>query len=200
MSSNISTKIEDISPNSSPNEFHYELTPTQIQGTPPLTQVLMNDNKATGLLSWSGQRIETIKTPPIKHYIGSDPSPKINTQDTNKFYIFINKISQVNTLQGVRAQSVKTRHFYPRSYMPGNYQIEGIAKSQVDYQNLANFIREHHKKNMIGGLDLTIDKNNVLRGYNYLMRLQIPNEKIDAIGWIPKFSLDKKGVFAPVPS
>lgn len=105
------------------------------------------------------------------------------------FSLWIMSLKQNNQLEGPRAQSRLTRHFYPRSYGPGELIVSGRAASQKNLQDLAIFIRGHQSSIVNGGVQ--IDKK--------MMTLVIPTEGIFLQGFIPRFNLIKRGVFAPIP-
>lgn len=115
-----------------------------------------------------------------------------NRADTTVYHsLWVNDISQSLELTGTPAQSTWTRKFYPRSFAPGAITVNGVCSSQRDYQDLANFIRSHH-------IDLMATSNPI--PFAKFMRLSIPSEALSVRGWIPKFTISKKGVFEPAPN
>lgn len=119
-----------------------------------------------------------------------------NTSETK--YLWITKIAQTNELSGPTYNSKNTRHFYPRSYGPGDYQITGVAQSQEDYQLISRFIRKHQEQMVSGVKQIYVDQATI-GSYKYLMNLIIPSENIFVQGWINSFTINKKGVFDPAP-
>lgn len=119
-------------------------------------------------------------------------------KQTHKLWVM--KVSQDNRLSGAKHQSRIKAHFYPRAHAPGNMMLSGRCHSQEDYQQLAKFIRIHHR-HIINAPDTEMfhrfDNGNP--GYLRLLRLSIPSENIYIRGWVDTFMIQKKGVFEPAP-
>jgi hypothetical protein len=119
---------------------------------------------------------------------------------TNQFSFYIERMSQPFTLSGASAQTRLRKQFFPRGYSPGNLSITGRVTSQDALQGLAKFIRDHHVTlvNTPGSMAFTrLDSKTP--GYNRLMFLYVVGEGISYRGWIPRFTINKKGVFEPAP-
>jgi len=120
-------------------------------------------------------------------------SKKLFSQD-----LWIEKLTQDNGIEGQSYQSRFTRHFYPRYYSPGNLSVSCITNSQEKYQEMAMFIRSHHK--FMANLPTSTYANAFDNGMSpFLMTLSIPNEGILMQGIVDSFNLNKKGVFDPAP-
>lgn len=119
---------------------------------------------------------------------------------TPSISLWITHLQQDNQLVGPTAQSRNTRHFYPRSYGPGDLIIQGIAPDQHSYQELAAFIRGHQEY-LLTNLKPTISSGNdkYISKYQGLLNLNIPSEQIYYFGWVGTFMLQKRGVFEPAP-
>lgn len=113
--------------------------------------------------------------------------------------INITSITQPHTLDGTSAQSVKQRHFYPRSHIPGNIQVAGICLSQDEYQRLSRFIRVHQKAILDTPNDVRYQFPNSTDS-KLLMLLDVPTEQTQWKGFVEKFGMVKKGVFVPAPT
>lgn len=112
--------------------------------------------------------------------------------------LYVTGIEQPHQVSGTRVQSQHTAHWYPRSYQPGDIQVTIRCRTQLDYQHLANFVRLHHRLLLeTPGLRFSGKANSV--GLRHLMLLSIPSEYIIARGWIPTFTISKRGVFDPAP-
>ena len=119
----------------------------------------------------------------------------------NVFYLhtlWVTVVTQPHEISGQRRQSMHQAHWYPRSYQPGNYTITIRCRTQEDYQRLSNLVRLHHTVMMsTPGLRFSGKANSV--GLRHMMRLRIPSEAINVYGWIPNFTITKRGVFDPAP-
>lgn len=131
---------------------------------------------------------ETNRTGYISYY-----SDKLYSQS-----LWVTNINQQNSLDGQSYQSKFTRHFYPRYYSPGEYTITCIASSQELYQQVAQFVRAHHKVLSSYTLNATNQNPNIIS--NTFMNLIIPFEQINVMGFIENFKLTKRGVYDPAPS
>lgn len=113
--------------------------------------------------------------------------------------IWVMKIEQGHQLSGIAAQSAVTKHFYPRSYAPGQLTVSGRCRTEIEYQRLARFIRNHHRS-IINSQYTNFARTSLnAPGYNLLLKLSIPDEGILIRGWVPNFSITKKGYFNPAP-
>jgi len=156
----------------------------------PVTEGIPTTSKNTtqGVKSASNSYLQFTRRTPRGH------------SHTYTFQLWITKISQDNMLSGITAQSATTRHFYPRSYGPGDYQVVGIMPSQELYQELAVWIRLHQEYviNSFAINTTKLETRSVIDSSG-LLTLKIPSEQINVVGWISYFSLIKTGVFAPAP-
>lgn len=119
----------------------------------------------------------------------------------NKLYVhtlWITEIAQEHNITGKRAQSMHVAHWYPKSYAPGDIQITVRCRTQKDYQRLANLVHFHHHTMLeTPGLRFSGRRNST--GLRHLMLLRVPSESLTIHGWIPTFTLTKRGVFDPAP-
>jgi len=111
-------------------------------------------------------------------------------------------IEQALNLKVIKGVSRLATMVYPRSYMPGNYEIKGMCETQQSYHELSFFIRTHQRA--IAEAPAT-DRFARVRsgntsGYARLLRLAIPSEGIYVRGWVEKFGVINKGVFDPAPT
>jgi len=116
------------------------------------------------------------------------------------FDIYIEKLSQPLQLTGTTAQLRLQRQFYPRAFSPGNASITARATSQDDMQSFSKFIRDHHLQlvNTPGSVAFTTaDQSSA--GFQRLLQLQVDGEDILWNGWVPNFTMQKKGVMEPAP-
>lgn len=113
--------------------------------------------------------------------------------------INITSITQPHTLSGASAQSVKQRHFYPRSHIPGDVAVAGICLSQDEYQQLSKFIRIHQKAILDTPNDVRYQFPNS-QDSKLLMLLDVPTEQTQWRGFVSQFGMIKKGVFVPAPT
>ena len=113
--------------------------------------------------------------------------------------IWVDVVSQTNQLSGESSQSRMTKHFYPRAHMPGNYVIEGTCESQSAYAKLAQFIRKHQLAMMNQPVGQDFSRIASHTGYRRLLTLSIPTESIWIRGFVPRFTIQRHGVFEPAP-
>lgn len=115
------------------------------------------------------------------------------TDDTTNvkqtYRMWVNEVAQTHTLAGTDSQSKLYKHFYPRSYSPGDVSITGRVPLQKDYDNLGEYIRKHHLVLMrSSGLSNTGSPNSQIP----LMRLAIPSEGLYVEGIIKTFRAGAK--------
>lgn len=112
--------------------------------------------------------------------------------------LYLNEVNAVHALTGDTAQSRWTRHFYPRTYAQGVYNLTVHCTSQEDLGALGTFVRRNHRAliSRAGNFAVNDPSDN---GYRRLMLLAIPGENIMARGWVPNIMILKKGVFEPAP-
>jgi hypothetical protein len=119
----------------------------------------------------------------------------------NKHFIhtlWVEQLEQPHQVTGSRHQSLHVNHWYPKSYAPGNLTITVRCSSQRDYQHLANFIRRHHRLMLeTPGLRFSGKANST--GLRHLLLFRMPSENLTLRGWVPTFTLTKRGVFDPAP-
>lgn len=113
---------------------------------------------------------------------------------------YIEQTSQPFALSGTSAQTRLHKQFFPKGYSPGNMTVTARATSQDEYQTFAKFVRDHHVTmvNTPGSMAFT-RVDTTTPGYNRLMRLYVVGEDILYRGWIPSFTITKKGVMEPAP-
>lgn len=119
----------------------------------------------------------------------------------NKQYIhalWVIAISQPHQINGSRHQSMHQAHWYPRSYAPGDITVETRCRTQRDYQRLSNLVRLHHRV-MLETPGLRFSNRVNTTGRRHLMLLHIPSENITVRGWIPSFTITKRGVHDVAP-
>lgn len=138
------------------------------------------------------------------------PTTRKNKRQTNaglSFYrknvqylhtLWVTEIEQPHTMNGSRHQSAHVAHWYPRSYQPGDLSVTIRCRTQADYQRLTNMVRLHHRTMMeIPGLRFSGRANST--GLRHLLRFHLPSESINVHGWIPSWTLTKKGVHEVAP-
>lgn len=119
---------------------------------------------------------------------------------THSVQVYIEKFSQPLTLSGTTAQTRLSRQFYPRAFSPGNGNITARATSQAEMQRFSKFVRDHHITMVNTPSTMAFTRTDSQSpGYQRLMRLYIAGEDILWRGWIPNFTLSKKGVMEPAP-
>lgn len=112
--------------------------------------------------------------------------------------ITITSLSQQLQLEGSTAQSRRMRHFYPRAHMPGDIVVEGICRSQDEYQQLAYFIR-HNQWAILGTPNGNFQRFDNIASQR-LLKLDVPTENNHWRGFVKNFGMTKKGVFQPAPT
>lgn len=119
---------------------------------------------------------------------------------THSVQVYIEEFSQGLTLSGSSVQTRLNKQFYPRAFSPGNGVITARATSQNEYQRFAKFVRDHHITMINTPSTMAFTRgDSESPGYQRLMRLYIAGEGILWRGWIPNFTLNKKGVMEPAP-
>lgn len=63
---------------------------------------------------------------------------------TLTYNMWVMEYSQTHALAGTSAQSKMFKHYYPKSYSPGNVSVIGRVRTQSDYNNLGTYIRNFH--------------------------------------------------------
>jgi hypothetical protein len=119
---------------------------------------------------------------------------------THQLPLYIQSIAQPLQVTGSTAQGRVSRQFYPRAHAPGDIAVNGQCLSQADYQRLALFIREHQRMliNTPGTVMFNRTSTNS-EGYRRLMKLYVIKEGVLVRGFIPRFTITKKGHFDPAP-
>lgn len=112
--------------------------------------------------------------------------------------LWITELEQPHQINGRRVQSVHQAHWYPRSYAPGDISVTIRCRTQEDYQRLANLARFHHQT-MLETPGLRFSGRAGTTGLRHLMLLRVPSEALTIRGWIPSFTITKRGVFDPAP-
>lgn len=110
------------------------------------------------------------------------------------YRMWVMEYSQPHILSGSDSQAKLYKHFYPRSYSPGDVAVQGRVPTQQDYNNLAEFIRKHHLVLMRSPGQSNISGTSQLR----LMRFCIPTENFYVEGIIKTFRAGAKR-FAVAP-
>jgi hypothetical protein len=117
-----------------------------------------------------------------------------------QFNLWVMRLEQPHMLTGATYQSRTKRHFYPRSYAPGDITVGGRLPHEESLQNLSLYIRKHQRAVLnVPNAERFARVNPKAPGFQRLMRLSIPSENILVRGWIPDFSITKKGVFNVAP-
>jgi hypothetical protein len=112
--------------------------------------------------------------------------------------LWVTRIEQPHQVSGARHQSQHQAHWYPKSYQPGDISVTVRCRTQEDYQRLANLVRLHHRTLLeTPGLRFSGKKNST--GLRHLMLFRVQSEAISVRGWIPSFTISKKGVFDVAP-
>lgn len=112
----------------------------------------------------------------------------IGKTTTLRFNMYVMEYSQPHALSGAAQQSKLFKHFYPKSYTPGDITVIGRVVSQDDYNNLAVFIRGFHLNLMNAG-----GSSNASNGEQIpLMHLYIDGEGINIDGLILSFEAGAK--------
>jgi hypothetical protein len=120
--------------------------------------------------------------------------------NTNSLPLYVNVITQPFALGGSTAQGRLSRQFYPRAHSPGDITVEGQCLSQSDLQSLGLFIREHQRAMVVTPNNLMFNRiSTKSQGYRRLMQLWIDGEGILVRGFVPQFTVSKRGVFDPSP-
>jgi len=121
-----------------------------------------------------------------------------HTPPTSTHNIIITSIEQGLQLDGSTAQSRRMRQFYPRSHVPGDLVVNGICRSQEEYQQLAYFIR-HNQWAILGTPGGNFQRIHSV-STNRLLLLDVPTENNQWRGFIKTFGMTKKGVHDPAPT
>lgn len=110
------------------------------------------------------------------------------------FRFWLMEVSQAHALSGKVVQAKMFSHFYAKSYAPGAVSITGRVRTQVQYDQLAEFIRAHQKLMVSQSGRSNAPGTDAIS----LMTLGIPDENLYYAGWIPTFSGGAKR-FNPAP-
>lgn len=106
------------------------------------------------------------------------------------FNLWVMEYSQPHHLAGSDAQSKLYKHFYPRSYAPGNITVKGRVPDQEVYDNLAKYIRSHHELLMDPRVS---GASNLNSGTQLpLFSFGVPSEGIAVQGFIVNFEAGAK--------
>lgn len=90
---------------------------------------------------------------------------------------------QTHGLTGSKFQSHTWQHFYSKNYTAGQLHITGRVRYQEQYDQLAQFIRDHQFL-----MVTQIGASNDGKGDEIsLLFLSIPSENLSWTGWIPSF-------------
>lgn len=105
-----------------------------------------------------------------------------------RYNMWVMEYSQPHAVSGSSSQSKMYKHFYPRSYSPGNISVIGRVRDQHDYNNLAIFIRKFHQNLMAAP-----GASNLSNGRQIpLMTLFIADEGINVQGIVGSFEAGAK--------
>jgi hypothetical protein len=119
---------------------------------------------------------------------------------TQSFNVYIETFTQPLQLSGSTQQTRLSRQFYPRAFSPGNGQIGARATSQDELQRFSKFVRDHHITMINTPSSMAFTRgDSESPGYQRLMRLYVVGEDILWRGWIPNFTINKRGVMEPAP-
>lgn len=100
-----------------------------------------------------------------------------------RYNMYVMEYSQPHALSGSAQQSKLYKHWYPKSYSPGDITVVGRVRDQTDYDNLAVFIRGFHQSLMSAA-----GRSNAANGNQIpLMRLYIDGEGVNIDGVIKSF-------------
>lgn len=103
-------------------------------------------------------------------------------------------LEQTHGLTGTKSQSHTWQHFYSKNYAGGQLHITGRVRYQEQYDQLAQFIRDHQFL-----MVTQIGASNDHKGDQIsLMTLSVPTENLTWSGWIPAFEGGAKR-FNPAP-
>lgn len=119
---------------------------------------------------------------------------------TKSMDIYVESMQQPFALSVNTAQTRLSQQVFPRAYSPGNLTMNAVTTTQDEYQTFARFVREHQVTmiNTPGSMAFTsLDKDSP--GYQRLMTLYIDAEGILYKGWVPTFTMTKKGAMVPAP-
>lgn len=105
-----------------------------------------------------------------------------------RYNMWVTEYSQPHALSGSSQQSKMYKHFYPKSYSPGDIAIIGRVRDQTDYNNLAIFIRKFHLELMSAP-----GASNAAGGKQVpLMTLYIQGEGLNVQGLVGSFQAGAK--------
>lgn len=107
---------------------------------------------------------------------------------TLQYNMWVMEYSQPHQVSGNSSQARMYKHFYPKSYSPGDIAVTGRVRTQLDYNNLARYIRGHHEAMMAvpGGSNLS--SGSILP----LIKLFITAEGINVDGFVKSFQAGAK--------
>jgi hypothetical protein len=92
-------------------------------------------------------------------------------------------LEQTHGINGSKSQSHTWQHFYSKNYAAGQLQITGRVRYQEQYDQLAQFIRDHQFL-LVTQIGASNDDNGDQLS---LMTLSVPSENLSWAGWIPRF-------------
>lgn len=98
------------------------------------------------------------------------------------FYFFVMDYDQPFELAGSEEQSKNYKHFYAKSYAPGDMTITGRSPYQTQYNNFAEYIREFHNR-----LVNHTGQSNAPGDFIPMLHLLIPSEGVDVYGLVKSF-------------
>lgn len=130
--------------------------------------------------SVSGETLKTI------NYSNQDLSPYTISQTISTFDLWVTEVNFGYGITGRTAASQYYNKFYSQYYRKNPIQVKGICKNEIEYNELATFIRKQQ-------VNVTADSNNMLQ-------LEVPGGGINAIGIIPNFNggVDSKKQGIPI--
>jgi len=92
-------------------------------------------------------------------------------------------LEQAHGLTGSKSQSHTFQHFYSKNYSAGQLHVTGRVRYQEQYDQLAQFIRDHQFL-MITQIGASNDGNG---DQISLLNFNVPSENLSWSGWIPRF-------------
>lgn len=119
---------------------------------------------------------------------------------THTLFLYVDVVAQPLSVTGSTAQARLSRQFYPRAHSPGDITIQGRCLTQSDLQRLGLFVRQHQRTLINTPGSILFNRiNTSSQGYRRLMKLYVAREGILVRGFIPRFTIEKRGVFDPAP-
>lgn len=103
------------------------------------------------------------------------------------FYFWVMGYTQPFELAGTEEQSLKYKHFYAKSYAPGDMTVSGRAAYQTEYNNLSDYLRQFHMR-----LINSTPASNAQGDFIPTLKLVIPAEGVSVHGLVKSFKAGAK--------